>query len=125
MKMEFWPPRATYSVHMLTLMPPPALPPRLREYICRVLSLVASLRELEGDLEGTRPQQNRLCESLMILLAEMAQRAEDPELGQLFGALSESLAGESQKSSMLAASWAAGPSPGEGDRYHQTIWEKV
>lgn len=125
MKMEFWPPRATHSVHMLTLMPPPALPARLREYICRVLSLVASLRELEGDLEGTRPQQNRLCESLMILLAEMAQRAEDPDLGQLFGALSESLAGESQKSSMLAASRAAGPSPGEGDRYHQTIWEKV
>lgn len=125
MKMEFWPPRATHSVHMLTLMPPPALPPRLREDICRVLSLVASLRELEGDLEGTRPQQNRLCESLMILLAEMAQRAEDPELGLLFGALSESLAGESQKSSMLVASWAAGPSPGEGDRYHQTIWEKV
>lgn len=125
MKMEFWPPRATHSVHMLTLMPPPALPPRLREDICRVLSLVASLRELEGDLEGTRPQQNRLCESLMILLAEMAQRAEDPELGQLFGALSESLAGESQKSSMLAASWAAGPRSGEGERYHQTIWEKV
>ena len=125
MKMEFWPLRATHSVHMLTLMPPPALPPRLREYICRVLSLVASLRELEGDLEGTRPQQSRLCESLMILLAEMAQRAEDPELGQLFGALSESLAGESQKSSMLAASWAAGPRSGEGDRYHQTIWEKV
>ncbi len=125
MKMEFWPPRATHSVHMLTLMPPPALPARLREYICRVLSLVASLRELEGDLEGTRPQQSRLCESLMILLAEMAQRAEDPELGQLFGALSESLAGESQKSSMLAASWAAGPRSGEGDRYHQTIWEKV
>ncbi len=44
MKMEFWPPRATHSVHMLTLMPPPALPPRLREDICRVLSLVASLR---------------------------------------------------------------------------------
>lgn len=125
MKMEFWPPRATHSVHMLTLMPPPALPPRLREDICRVLSLVASLRELEGDLEGTRPQQNRLCESLMILLAEMAPRAEDPELEQLFGALSESLAGESQKSSMLTASWAAGPRSGEGNRYHQTIWEKV
>lgn len=102
MKMEFWPPRATHSVHMLTLMPPPALPGRLREDICRVLSLVASLRELEGDLEGTRPQQSRLYESLMILLAEMAQRAEDPELCQLFGALSESLTGESSARLMAA-----------------------
>lgn len=57
MKMEFWPPRATHSVHMLTLMPPPALPPRLWEDICRMLSLVASLVSWRETLRERAPSK--------------------------------------------------------------------
>ncbi|WP_429092139.1 hypothetical protein [Aeromonas rivipollensis] len=50
----------------------------------------------------------------MILLAEMAQRAEDPELGRLFGALSESLTGEG--SARLMATRLA-----QGDEQHMVV----
>ncbi|MGY6038416.1 hypothetical protein [Aeromonas sp. AE23HZ002T15] len=103
----FWPRRAGHRVEMMTLVAPPGMSPGLREDISLVLSMVAGLRQLEEGGAGAAPLKSGLHRALMVQLSDMANRAEEPEVARLLGALAESQGG-GEGARLMAARLAQG-----------------